>query len=85
MTKDNTPSKPIVVSDIEEALPQTTAVATLPAYDNDDKGHVDHLEKMGEEEEDPNSPEAILQRYPLLRNKSEKELDTLNRRLRRRM
>jgi hypothetical protein len=33
----------------------------------------------------PNSPEAILDRYPLLKNKSESELDILNRQLRRRM
>jgi hypothetical protein len=37
------------------------------------------------EEEDLNSPEAILQRYPLLREMSESELDTLNRRVRRRI
>jgi hypothetical protein len=32
-----------------------------------------------------NSPEAILDRYPLLRLMSESERETLNRRVRRRM
>jgi hypothetical protein len=75
----------IVTADVEEAMPPTTVMSTLPPYD--DKGHTDHFEeKMGDdEEEDMNSPENILKRYPLLRDKSEKELDTLNRRLRRRL
>lgn len=79
MTKDH---KPVVVSDIEEALPQTTALAT-DVYDS--KGSTDHLEKLAVEDEDPNSPFNILQRYPLLRDRSEKDLDLLNRRVRRRM
>jgi hypothetical protein len=82
MTKDHKEHKPVVVSDIEEALPQTTAIAT-DLYDS--KGSTDHLEKIGVEEDDPNSPHAILQRYPLLRDRSEKDLDLLNRRVRRRM
>lgn len=83
MTSHN---RPLVVSDIEEAVPQTAALSTLPEYDS--KGYVDHLEekKMGDEEdEDLNSPEAILARYPLLKDKSKKDLDLLSKRLRRRL
>lgn len=71
--------------------------ATLPAVqllhngiDDDRKLEVGHVEdinnvKEAEAEDDPNSPEAILNRYPLLKSKSEKELDILNRQLRRRI
>lgn len=37
------------------------------------------------EEADPNSPEAVLQRYPLLREMSEDEREKLNAKVRRRM
>jgi hypothetical protein len=39
----------------------------------------------GRREDDENSPEAILERYPLLRDMTPAELDKLNRRVRRRM
>lgn len=82
MTKNDKTIQPIVHSDVEEALPHTTALAT--SLDTDDKGHIDHLEKS-EAQYEVNSPEEILSRYPLLRDRSEKDLDTLNRRVRRRM
>lgn len=92
MTKTNA-LNPVVDSRVEEMLVPSPTVpvhnsrpASL-APDYDDKGTIEYVEKkmVDEEDDDPNSPEAILQRYPLLRNKSEKELDALNRRVRRRM
>lgn len=85
MSPNHSTHRPVVVSDIEETLPQVTADATLPEYDS--KGHTDHVEEkiFDEEDDNPNSPENILQRYPLLRDRSERELDLLNRKLRRRM
>jgi hypothetical protein len=53
--------------------------------DIEDKGEIAVLEHKLVEHEDPNSPEAILDRYPLLRVMSEGERETLNRRVRRRM
>lgn len=77
-------TKPVVVSDIEEALPQTAAQATDNISLNlDSKGESDHLEKTIEHE--LNSPEEILQRYPLLRDRSQKDMDILNRRVKRRL
>lgn len=70
-----------VVSAAEEVLPITTHDA--------DKGGITTVEDILDEKphdlEDPNSPWSILQRYPLLRSMSPGELDTLNRRVRRRM
>ena len=56
----------------------------IPALDEKHESNMIEDVKV-REEEDPNSPEAILQRYPLLRDKSEHELDILNRQLRRRI
>lgn len=53
--------------------------------DMEDKGEISALEHKVIEHEDMNSPEAILDRYPLLRVMTEAERDTLNRRVRRRM
>jgi hypothetical protein len=53
--------------------------------DIEDKGEIAILEHKLVQHEDPNSPEAILDRYPLLRVMSEGERETLNRRVRRRM
>jgi hypothetical protein len=49
-----------------------------------EKGSSDFVEDVKETTfEDVNSPEAILYRYPLLRNKSQKELDLLNHKVKR--
>jgi hypothetical protein len=53
--------------------------------DVEDKGEIAVLEHKLVEHEDPNSPEAILDRYPLLRVMSEAEREALNRRVRRRI
>ncbi|WVR04911.1 hypothetical protein IAU60_001923 [Kwoniella sp. DSM 27419] len=63
---------------------------TLPTLQHhDDKVEITMVEDAevdkDKDEIDVNSPEAILQRYPLLRNMSEKELDLLNRKVRRRI
>lgn len=55
------------------------------ALDVEDKGEIAVLEHKVIEHEDPNSPEAILDRYPLLRVMTEDEREVLNRRVRRRM
>lgn len=55
------------------------------ALDVEDKGEIAALEHKVVEHEDPNSPEAILDRYPLLRVMTEEEREKLNRRVRRRM
>ena len=68
-------AQPVTMSNIEEVIPAL-----------DEKHESNMIEDVKvREEEDPNSPEAILQRYPLLRDKSEHELDILNRQLRRRI
>jgi hypothetical protein len=76
---------PPVLTNVEEAMPAPT---TLEKY-GDEKGDIVAVEDVtkfpGSEDDDPNSPEAILNRYPLLRVMSEKERDVLNRRVRRRM
>jgi len=74
MTKKD--SEQVTMSNIEEVIPTM-----------DEKYEANMIEdiKVAQEEEDPNSPEAILKRYPLLRDMSEHELDLLNRRVRRRM
>jgi hypothetical protein len=74
MTKKD--SDQVVMSNIEEAIP------TLD--EKHDSNMIEDI-KVAQEDDDPNSPEAILQRYPLLRDMSENELDLLNRRVRRRM
>jgi hypothetical protein len=53
--------------------------------DLEDKGEIAVLEHKFVEHEDLNSPEAILDRYPLLRVMTEDEREALNRRVRRRM
>lgn len=72
-----------VLSAAEEVMPMHLA------HDNTSKGDIVAIEDASDEksrdEEDPNSPWAILQRYPLLRNMSPKELDILNRQVRRRL
>jgi len=76
---------PPILTNVEEAMPATT---TLDKYgiEKGDIVAVEDISKLGEaEDDDPNSPEAILNRYPLLRVMSEKERDVLNRRVRRRM
>jgi len=66
-------------------------IQPLPAHvesshlDIEDKGEIAVLEHKLVEHEDINSPEAILDRYPLLRVMSEAEREVLNRRVRRRM
>lgn len=75
-----------ILSDAEEALPQTAALATSTPPKYDDKHQSEFVEdKQMHVEHEENSPEEILQRYPLLRNLSQKELDKLNRRVKRRM
>jgi hypothetical protein len=61
-------------------------------FDQDSKGEIELQEDINREkvlfdaaEENANSPEAILQRYPLLREMDQTQLDKLNRRVRRRM
>jgi hypothetical protein len=72
-----------VLSAAEEVIPIRNSGEDM------DKGGIviieDTLDEKAGDLEDPNSPWSILQRYPLLRNKSEGELDILNRRVRRRM
>lgn len=77
-------------ADVEGVLP---AIAAAPIISNgpgsihvDEKGATELVEDVKDTIfDDPNSPEAILNRYPLLRNKSEDELAKLNHRVRRRM
>jgi hypothetical protein len=85
-------NQPRHAADVEGVLP---AVAAAPIISNgpgtvpidiDEKGHSELVEDIKDATfDDPNSPEAILHRYPLLRNKSEEELAKLNHRVRRRM
>lgn len=65
------------------AVPEARLSSTN--LDLEDKGEISALEHKAIEHEDMNSPEAILDRYPLLRVMTEGERDTLNRRVRRRM
>lgn len=58
---------------------------SIHALDVEDKGEIAALEHKAIEHEDLNSPEAILDRYPLLRVMTEEEREKLNRRVRRRM
>lgn len=68
---------------LEETLPQ---VALHDHLAIEEKHEVDMVEDAKLRlDEDPNSPEAILQRYPLLREMSESQLDKLNRQVRRRI
>lgn len=60
-------------------------IVPIPEMDVEDKGEIAVLEHKLVEHEDPNSPEAILDRYPLLRVMSEAEREALNRRVRRRI
>lgn len=53
--------------------------------DLEEKGEISALEHKVIEHEDMNSPEAILDRYPMLRVMTEDEREILNRRVRRRM
>jgi hypothetical protein len=75
----------VALSSAEEAVVNRLPI-TL-AKGDDEKLAVDHVEDVDTKGvyEDPNSPEAILHRYPLLRDMSQLELDALNKRLRRRM
>ena len=50
---------------------------------HNEKGTVDLVEDVKDTFDDPNSPEAILNRYPLLRDKSQQELDLLNHKVKR--
>ena len=45
----------------------------------------EHAVGFEAEDADPNSPAAILKRYPLLRNMTTEELERLNKQTRRRM
>jgi hypothetical protein len=73
--------------DIEGAMPApiTAPDAEIVVGLDKEKGSSDFVEDVEIKDtfEDPNSPEAILYRYPLLRNKSQKELDLLNHKVRR--
>lgn len=67
-----------------------SAITSAPITDRsivdiEDKAEISNLEHKVIEHEDPNSPEAILDRYPLLRVMTEDEREVLNRRVRRRI
>lgn len=73
---------PIVAPDIE-MMADTKHAPLTPL---DEKNTIEAIEDVKDATfEDPNSPEAILHRYPLLRDMSEAERDQLNHRVRRRM
>jgi hypothetical protein len=82
-----TPHHTVPTLKVDAALDSSLPVAQVQhEIDLEEKREVYHVEeKVAEDDENPNSPEAILARYPLLREMSEKELDTLNRRVRRRI
>ena len=69
---------PVVAPDVE-------MVAGVKSQESSEKGIIEAIEDVKDTFEDPNSPDAILNRYPLLRDKSEDELAKLNHQLRRRM
>jgi hypothetical protein len=76
---------PIVAPDVE-MVADTRRDQIAPDSPLDEKHGITAVEDIKDAVyDDPNSPEAILNRYPLLRNMSESELEKLNHRVRRRM
>lgn len=71
--------------DAEPVIMTAPGTVQQSHLDIEDKAEIAALEHKVVEHEDPNSPEAILDRYPLLRVMTEDERETLNRRVRRRM
>ena len=72
--------------DIHGAVPAPVTAPdaeVIVGLDHQEKGTIEIVEDVKDTFEDPNSPEAILNRYPLLRNKSQQELDLLNHKVRR--
>lgn len=78
---------PKVNSEIEETLPVVQLQDDLHSEKKQEVFMVEDTDvvKGDQVEYDENSDEAILQRYPLLKDMSQSELDKLNRRVRRRI
>jgi hypothetical protein len=53
--------------------------------ESDFKEDITKIDETSHEDADPNSPEAVLSRYPLLSAMSPEERKVLNKKLRRRM
>lgn len=78
------PSKDIH-TDVEAVAPHRSR-SIHETHVEDEKVMTEIIEDVKtRDNDDPNSPEAILARYPLLRDMSQAELDQLNHKVRRRM